>query len=100
MSTPVKVTITISPCCLRLKYLTDILTQARNLNLNETYVVAVENLILDLMPLINANDGQGIVSLYESNLTNILSLRDTAFNEWKEEVKNQFEPIPLPIVEP
>lgn len=95
MSTPVKVTISINPCCDRLRFLTDLLTQARNLNLSETYIVLVENLILEIMPLVNANDTNGIIALYDINLTSILSNRDTAFNTWKEEVKNQFVPIPI-----
>lgn len=91
----VKVMLTITPCCERLKFLTDILTQARNLNLSEPYQLAIENLILDIMPMITGNDEIGIISLYESNLENLLTLRENAFTEWKNGVRDQFTPVPI-----
>ena len=48
----VQVLIKINPCCERLKYLSDALTQSRNLNLSEAYMIALENLILDMMPFV------------------------------------------------
>lgn len=93
-ATPVKVTITIDPCCERVKYLSDILFQARNLNLNETYLIAIETVILDIMPNVSSQNEEAIITLYDTNIDNILSLRDTAFEEWKNDVKNRFTPIP------
>ena len=93
-TTPVKVTITIDPCCERVRYLSDILLQARNLNLNESYLIAIETVILDIMPNVSSLNEEAIVSLYDSNIDNILSLRDTAFEEWKNDVKNRFVPVP------
>ena len=96
MSGPVKVMITIDPCCDRLKYLSDILSQARSLNLSDAYQLAIENLILDIMPSVSAQDDQAIMNLYNTNITNILTLRDGAFNERMLSVRNLFVPIPLP----
>ena len=94
MSTSVKVLISIDPCCERLKFLSDILLQARNLSLSETYLVAVENLILEMMPSVSSQNEQGVIDLYDSNIDNILDLRNTAFNEWKDEVKSRHTPVP------
>lgn len=94
MSNTVKVLITIDPCCDRVKYLSDILQQARSLNLNEDYTVAIENLILQIMPVASAQDELGVVSLYDSNIDNLLALRDSSFNEWKDDVKSRHVPIP------
>jgi hypothetical protein len=98
MSNPVKVMITIDPCCERLKYLSDILFQARNLNLNESYMVAIENVILDMMPNISVQNEEAIITIYDNNIDNILSLRDTAFNEWMVEVKTKFTPVPKTVI--
>jgi hypothetical protein len=95
----VNVMISIDPCCERIKFLADILAQARSLNLNEDYQLAIENCILDLMGYVSTQDADGIIQVYESKIDNLLELRDTAFNEWKDEVKNRLTPIPkLPIV--
>jgi len=98
--TSVKVMITIDPCCERLRFLTDILQQARTLSLLDAYQLAIENLILEIMPLITANDEIGIITIYESNLENILALRETAFDEWKNEIKNKFTPVAIIPSEP
>lgn len=95
MAGPVKVMITIDPCCDRVKYLSDILGQARSLNLSDSYQLAIENLILDIMPSVSAQNEEAILNLYNSNITNILNLRDEAFNEWMLSVRNQYVPIPL-----
>ena len=92
--TQVKILITVDPCCERVRYLSDILNQARNINLNDTYQLALETLILDMMSLVSQQNTQGVIDLYDSNLDNIVSLRDTAFEEWKNEVKNRFVPVP------
>lgn len=94
----VKILITIDPCCERVRYLSDILNQARSLNLNESYQLALETLILDMMSLVSQQNAQGVIDLYDSNIDNILTLRDTAFEEWKTEVKNRFIPVPKSIV--
>ena len=99
MSNPVKILITIDPCCERIKYLADILQQARSLNLSENYQQTIENLILDMMTLVSSQNEQGLIDLYDSSIDNILTLRDTAFNEWKDDVKGRLIPVektPLP----
>ena len=95
----VKVTITINPCCDRVKYLSDILNQARNLNLNETYCLEIETLILNLMTLSNNNDYDGLITFYDNSIDDILALRDSAFNTWVDSVKDRFTPVektPIP----
>lgn len=94
----VVVTVNISPCCDRLKFLSDILSQAKNLNLNETYIIAIENLILDIVPLIKNNQNEEVITTYDNGIENILSLRDTAFNEWMNDVKELHTPIPKTII--
>lgn len=97
--TSIKVLLTISHCCDRMKFLGDILTQARSLNLNDLYLLAVENLILDLMQYISAQDDNGLITAYDNAIDNILTLRDNAFTEWAEDVKNKHTPVPkTPIV--
>lgn len=92
-STAVKVLITLDPCCKRLKFLSDALTQSRGLNLSEAYMIALENLILDMMPHVSTQDEQGIITIYDNNIDNILTLRDDAFTEWMNEVKNKYTPV-------
>lgn len=96
----VTVTVNVSPCCDRLKYLSDILSQAKNLNLNDNYIIAIENLILDIVPLIKNDQHDQVVTSYDNGIDNILSLRDTAFNEWMNDVKDLHTPIPKTIINP
>lgn len=99
MSTSVTVTVNIAPCCDRLKFLSDILSQAKNLNLNENYIIAIENLILDIVPLIKNNQNEEVITTYDNGIDNIISLRDTAFTEWMNDVKNLHVPIPKTPIE-
>lgn len=90
----VNVMITIDPACCRIKFLSNILAQARSLNLSEDYQMAIENTILELMPFVSTQDENAIIGVYDSKIDNLLSLRDTAFNEWMDDVKNRITPIP------
>ena len=82
----------VSPCCERLDYLSKILQQARELDLNADYIVAIEDLILGLIPILT--NAQAVIDMYETNLDNILTLRDSAFDTWVENIKHKHEPVP------
>jgi hypothetical protein len=90
----VRVSLTLDKCCERVKYLCEILQQARNLELNNEYSVAIENLILLLIFLGNNNDPEGVERVYNNGIDNILKLQNTAFDEWVNNVKNKFIPVP------
>ena len=78
-----------------IKFLIDILNQARNLNLSLSYQSLVETLIIEIMPLVTQNDENGIITLYDNNIENILSARDSSFTEWADNVKNTYIPVPI-----
>ena len=90
----VTVTVNVSPCCDRLQFLAAVLAQAKNLCLNEEYIVSIEDLILIIVPLIKANNHDAVVVAYDGAIDNILALRDTAFNDWMNDVKDVNTPIP------
>ena len=90
----VTVTVNVSPCCDRLQYLSSILAQAKNLCLNENYIIAIEDIILTIVPLIKANNHDAVVVAYDDAIDNILSLRDSAFTDLMNDVKNLHTPIP------
>lgn len=90
----VNVMITIDPCCERIKFLSDILAQSRSLNLNESYQLAIECLILDMMSFLSSQDLDAITTTYDNGIDNILARRESAFLEWMNDVKNRFVPVP------
>lgn len=93
MATSVTVQVSISPCCDRLKFLSDALTQCKNLALRDDYCIAIENLILDLVPFLKNSQFDQIVTTYDNAIDNILTLRDEAFLDWSDSVKNTIIPV-------
>lgn len=91
MST-VKILMTINNCCDRVKFLTNLLHQARELNLSDAYQVELEHILLDCMACISNDDEAGVISIYQTNIDNVLSMRDVEFTNFMNEYKNKYTP--------
>jgi hypothetical protein len=89
-----KVYLDIDNCCERFLFLSNSLTQARNLGLNYDYLQALESLIKTLMPLIQQQDEAAIIAAYDAAIANILVLRTDAFELFKDELIDKYTPVP------
>lgn len=91
------------PYCERTVYLSKLRNQATNLGLAQTFIDLIDNLIFEMLPYIKIQDTENVTILYDTNIDALLALRDSAFTEWANDVKNMLVPVdktPVPMQEP
>lgn len=87
---------TINNCCERVKFFSDLLTQSRDLGLSDTYQLELERILLEFMNYISNDDETSIITCYDTNITNILAMRDVEFTDWMNKYKNKYSPYEEP----
>jgi len=87
-------------CCERVEYIQNLLNQARNLGLQTSFIQLLENILVNMIPYIKANDMPTVISIYDTNYDNIINARDEAFNILMGEIKNSLTPYPKTVVLP
>lgn len=68
----------------RTRWLSEEVVKARNFGMNQDYITKLQNTLLDIIPLVQAQNQEAAIALYDAEYDSIISLRNAAYEEMKQ----------------